>query len=151
MLEIKNISFKEFYGNPMFAIIVDEYGRESEIDEMAPANKDIPLYEKLNNLGALHVFCAFWNKELVGYGIVMISPNLHYSKKLAVTESFFVRQDYRKKGAGIALLAAMEKKSIDEGAICLCVSTPTEGKLFDVMRRKKGYRQTNSIFLKKLT
>ncbi len=151
MIQIRSLPFKELYEYPNFANLIVEYIEESELKELAPIKIDVELYEKMNQLGVLHVMAAFNNKNLLGFATITVSPNLHYSKKIAATESFFVGKDHRKSGAGMRLLAAIEEKSRDLGATCIFISSPTDSKLYEVMDKHKGYRETNRIFLKSLT
>lgn len=151
MIEIRSLPFKELYEDPNFANLIVEYIGESELKELAPIKIDVDLYERMNQLGVLHVMAAFDNKSMLGFAIITVSPNLHYSKKIAATESFFVGKDHRKSGAGMRLLAAIEEKGKELGATCIFLSAPVNSKLQEVMDKHKGYRETNRIFLKSLT
>jgi GNAT superfamily N-acetyltransferase len=151
MIEIRLLPFKKLYEDPNFANLIIEYTEESELKELAPIKINVDLYEHMNQLGVLHVIAAFDDNHMLGFAIITVSPNLHYSKKIAATESFFVGKNYRKSGAGMRLLAAIEEKSKELGATCIFVSAPSNSKLQEVMDKHKGYRETNRIFLKSLT
>lgn len=150
MITIKQISYKELDGLPEFKDIVKEYTAESSLDEMPPINTNVDLYIKLNEAGALTTLAAYDDEIVIGYANFIISPNLHYSVSTAVTESFFVKEDYRKTGAGMFLLKEMERLAKEKGAIAFLVSAPTDSKLSAVMDKNKAYKETNKVFFRSL-
>jgi GNAT superfamily N-acetyltransferase len=150
MITVKQISYKELDGLPEFKAIAQEYTAESSLDEMPPINPNVDLYIKLNEAGALTTLAAYDDKLVIGYANFIMSPNLHYSTTTAVTESFFVKEDYRKTGAGIFLLKEMERLAKEKGAIAFLVSAPTDSKLSVVMDKNKAYKETNKVFFRSL-
>jgi molybdenum cofactor biosynthesis enzyme MoaA len=89
MIEIRSLPFKKLYEDPNFANLIIEYTEESELKELAPIKINVDLYEHMNQLGVLHVIAAFDDNHMLGFAIITVSPNLHYSKKIAATESCF--------------------------------------------------------------
>jgi len=150
MISVRQLSYRELNSLPGFQTIADEYALESSIPEMAPATEDLPLYIRLNDAGLLRVLAAFDDETLIGYMCFTVSPSPHYSKKIASTESFFVKPDYRKTGAGLSLLKMAELIATELGAACFLVTAPTGSKLCDVMEKIKGYRETNRVFFRSL-
>lgn len=150
MITVKQISYKELDGLPEFKDIAKEYTAESSLDEMPPINPNVDLYIKLNEAGALTTLAAYDDELVIGYANFIISPNLHYSVSTAVTESFFVKEDYRKTGAGMFLLKEMERLAKEKGAIAFLVSAPTDSKLSVVMDKNKAYKETNKVFFRSL-
>ena len=150
MVTIKIISYKELNGLPEFKEIAQEYTDESSLDEMPPINPNVDLYIKLNEAGALITLAAYDDKIVIGYANFLFSPNLHYSKLTAVTESFFIKENYRKNGAGMALLKEMEKLAKENGAVAFMVTAPSDSKLSVVMGKNKAYKETNKVFFKSL-
>lgn len=150
MITVKQISYKELDGLPEFKDIAKEYTAESSLDEMPPINPNVDLYIKLNEAGALTTLAAYDDELVIGYANFIMSPNLHYSVTTAVTESFFVKEDYRKTGAGMFLLKEMERLAKEKGAIAILVSAPTDSKLSFVMDKNKAYKETNKVFFRSL-
>jgi GNAT superfamily N-acetyltransferase len=150
MITVKKISFVEFYSLPEFENIIWEYTSESALEDMPPINPNIDLYIKLNEAGVLTTLVAFDDDSLIGFANFIMSPNLHYSTTTAVTESFFVKEDYRKTGAGMFLLKEMERLAKEKGAIAFLVSAPTDSKLSAVMDKNKAYKETNKVFFRSL-
>jgi GNAT superfamily N-acetyltransferase len=150
MITVKKVSFIEFHSLPEFKNIILEYTSESALEDMPPINPNIDLYIKLNEAGVLNTIVAFEDNYLIGFANLLMSPNLHYSKTIAVTESFFVRENYRKTGAGIFLLKEMENIAKENGAVAFMVSAPTDSKLSSVMDKNKAYKETNKVFFRSL-
>lgn len=150
MVTIEKMNYCDLNNIPEFKFIVEEYTLESSISEMSPINTNLDLYNKLNEVGKMITLAAFNDGYLIGYANFVISPNLHYSKDIAVTESFFIKKDYRKTGAGIFLLKEMERLAKENGAVAFMVSAPSDSKLSLIMEKNKHYRETNKVFFKSL-
>ena len=150
MTEIKRTTFREIADHPDFGDLVAEYAEESAMTGLPAPDCQIDMYEKLQDAGAIHVLGAFRQMRLVGLLIVVASVIPHYGVMMATTESFFVRPQDRKSGAGLQLLKEAETLSAELGATGLLVSAPFGGRLAEVLP-KKGYAETNRVFFRKLT
>lgn len=148
-LIIKKSSVKEVEGKPNFIKLLEEYGNESAIPGMPPPIAKMVTYRHLESLGALHVIAALLDDLLIGIVTILLPTLPHYSVFLAVTESFFVTEKYRKTGAGLKLLKAAEEFAIGSGSPGLLVSAPFGGQLADVLP-EVGYKQTGCAFFKRL-
>lgn len=135
--------------DPDFDQLIEEYAKESAILGMpAPAAK-FDAYRKYEALGFLHAYGAYVHDDMVGF-ITVIAPILpHYAMPVAVVESFFVASAHRKTGAGLKLLETAETRARDLHSPGLLVSTPFQGRLFEVLPRR-GYQETNRVFFKRL-
>lgn len=134
---------------PNIWALLAEYANESAIDGLPPPAIRVDRYKQMEAAGILHPISALLDGELVGYLTVLASDLPHYSRTIAVTESFFVAKVHRGSGAGLKLLRAAETKAREIGSPGLLVSTPYEGKLFHVLPRL-GYRESNRVFFKEL-
>jgi len=150
LIIIKQIDYRDLNNISEFKNIVEEYTAESAVEEMLPIKTDVDLYIKLNELKKMITLAAYDDDVLIGYANFLLSPNLHYSKLTAVTESFFIKEDYRKTGAGMALLKEMEKLAKENGAVAFMVTAPSDSKLSVVMEKNKAYKETNKVFFKSL-
>ena len=130
--------------------LFDEYARESSIKGMPPHRIDVTTYKALETNGALCAFGAFDGDVIVGFVAVFTSVFPHYSAKVSMTESFFVKAEYRRTGAGLKLLRIAERHAKDVGSVGLLLSAPFEGNLIGILPRK-GYAETNRVFFKKLS
>jgi hypothetical protein len=75
------------------------------------ANQDIPLspnwdwYFKGSEMGFLKVFTMREEKALVGYGVFIVLPAMHYSSCLQATQDIlFLRKDLRGKLSGFRFI-----------------------------------------------
>jgi GNAT superfamily N-acetyltransferase len=150
MITVKKIAYRELDCLPEFHRIIDEYTAESAVEEMLPIKTNVDLYNRLHEAGSLTTLAAYDDELLIGYANFIMTPNLHYSKTVAGTESFFVKAEYRKTGAGIVLLKEMEKLAKEMGAVAFLVSAPTDSKLSTVMDKNKAYKETNKVFFRSL-
>ena len=150
MLVIKRIDYQELNKTNGFDSVIEEYTAESAVKEMLPVQTNLDLYIKLSESGVMVTLGVFDDDVVVGYANFLLSPNLHYSKITGVTESFFVKKNYRHTGAGKTLLKEMENIAKEKGAVAFLVSAPTGSKLSHVMEKSKSYRETNKVFFKSL-
>jgi GNAT superfamily N-acetyltransferase len=131
------------------AHLIAEYAVESSIDGMPAPAPNREIYTTLESAGVLHARGAFLAEALVGFILLVVTTNPHYGVPLAVTESYFVASEYRKTGAGLALLHAAEGLAKELGAVGILVSAPSNGRLADVLPRT-GYAETNRVFFRRL-
>lgn len=136
--------------SPDFPALADEYADESLIDGMPPPIARWPQYHALEDAGLLSVFAAKEGEALLGFISVLASALPRYAEPLAICESFFVAEAYRRTGAGIRLLRAAERKAREIGARGLLVSAPYRGRLFEVLPRL-GYAESSRIFFRRFT
>jgi GNAT superfamily N-acetyltransferase len=146
---IKRCPFGDLESSPFFEALLAEYATESHIEGMPPISAKLDMYRAFDAGGHLATFCAYHGEELVGF-MTIIAPVLpHYSTRTAMTESYFVAQAHRRTGAGLDLLAAGEAYAQEIGSPGLFVSAPAGSALEKVIPRR-GYRQTNATFFKRL-
>jgi hypothetical protein len=78
--------------------------------EVVRLDPDWDGYERLHNLGMLHVTTARADGALVGYASYLLAPNLHYRTMLvAEGDIFYLAIEQRKGTTGIRLLAEAER------------------------------------------
>jgi len=135
---------------PNLAALLAEYGAESAIAGLGEAEAQLDLYRAMEASGALHTAAAYQGDTLIGFLLFVVSTLPHYGKRIATTESFFVASARRQSGAGLALLREAEALAAPLGAEGLFVTAPAGSKLEYVMSRQP-YRQTNSVFFRRLT
>jgi len=148
MIEIRNITYDILNSDPKANQIAAEYAEECSIDGMPEINRDDSMYLAFEKAGFSKTFGAYIDDVLIGFVIVLISPNPHYGCKIGSIESIFVSNEHRKSGAGLKLLKAAEEVAKDMGAVGLFVSAPYESRLSFVMENMDAYAQTNCVFFK---
>lgn len=101
---------------------------------------DYELYQLLEVKGMLHITTIRDEGKLIGYAIYVISPNIHYkSLKVAESDIFFLKKDYRNMGVGKQLLIHAEKHLVSLGVnkIINRVKLNTDaGYVFEIMGHK---------------
>lgn len=148
MVEVQDCSALAFSSFREFPALAAEYAQESAIAGMPAPKHDEATYFRLERAGVLHMGVATIDKAMVGFILVLVSLNPHYSVKIGVIESFFVGAEHRRSGAGLLLKQWAEAKAKEQGARGLFVSAPTGSRLARVMEREKAYRETNRVFFR---
>ncbi len=145
-MEIQKVQMDAVVDAPEFPALIEAYDSECAIDGLPSPRAKLEGYRWLELTGALHVFSAMHEGELVGFITVAAPPSLHFSVPLAVTESFYVTPAYRGL-PGLRLLSAAEKQARACGSPGLLVSAPLGGRLCELLP-KVGYRPTSMVFFK---
>lgn len=149
MLTIKPCTVEEIESAPNFTDLLAQYAAESSIAGMPAPSAKLDMYRSLEASGAIVIFGALVNDQIVGF-LVVLAPMLpHYGRTVATAESFFVAKDYRDSGAGLELLRRAEKHADEIGSPALLVSAPAGGVLEKVLPRV-GYDHSNTVFFKRL-
>lgn len=146
-VDIRPTTIVEMELQPQIYDMLEEYAAESAILGLPHPAAKAATYKNLEALGTLHSFGAFEMDELIGYINVILPVLPHYDQMIAVSESFFVRKQFRKTGAGLRLLRAAERFSGEKGSPGLLVSAPIFGDLCDVLPHV-GYTPVSAVFFK---
>lgn len=148
-LHIRTLTLAEALAQPHLPALLQAYGEESALQELEPAEMQTAIYQAMEANGCLHLLAAFDGDDMVGLLALIVSVLPHYGKRVASTESFFVSEDARKTGAGLALLRAAEKHAQELGAVGLMVSAALHSRLARVMWGL-DYRPTHRVYFKEL-
>lgn len=148
-LSIQQSTFAAISAAETFPALTEEYGLEAGVVGLPRPEAKVDTYRALEAAGALHVFSATKDGDLIGFVIVLAPMSPHYSVIVAACESFFVAKAHRKTGAGLRLLRAAENRARDLGSPGLLVSAPFAGDLFKVLPRV-GYAEVSRSFFKRL-
>ncbi len=106
-------------------------------------------YAAMEAAGIIQCIGAFIDYQLVGFAVVMFSVSLHYGVPLAFSESFFVLKQYRKTGAGMKLLKAIEQLAKDNGVAGVTITAAFDKEL-DAVLPKVGYKTTHRLYFKRV-
>lgn len=151
MVEVRDCSGLEMGAFKDLPTLLAEYGEESAIAGLPPPKIDEVSYLRMERAGISNLVVATLDGELIGFILVIVNLNPHYSAKLAVVESFFVAKAHRKSGAGRMLQKRAEEIAKQKGAVGLLMSAPVGSRLARVLELDKGYRETNRVFFRSLT
>lgn len=144
---IRQIVIADIEHAPNVVELLDEYATECGNPDAGRVVAQWPLYHAIEDSGAMRSIGIFDEDTLIGFANVIVSVLPHYGKSVATTESFFVSAAYRKTGAGLKLLKAVEEQAVERGAIGLLVSAPAGGRFADVLPGF-GYKHSNTVFFK---
>lgn len=145
MLTIDQCTIADLEDAPNIWALLDEYAAESSIKGLPSPNAKATVYKALESTGALTVFRAVEDGELIGF-LLMLAPVIpHYGRVIATTESLFVTASRRKSGAGLRLIAAMREKARELGSPGILISAPLGGQLAEVLSRM-DFVETNRVF-----
>lgn len=149
-LSVQASSVATLEASPAFQPLLAEYGAESALVGLPPPSAKLEQYRALEAAGALHVISATLDGQLIGLVTVLAAPLPHYGGvRVAFSESIFVRPAHRKTGAGLRLIKAAEQKAAALGCPDFMPTAPIGSDLEQVLARR-GYRATNTVFLKKV-
>lgn len=120
--------------------------------------KDIPLqpdfdrYVQAEKSGALRVFTARVNTDLVGYAVYFVQPNLHYSSSLqAQQDILYIHPSHRKGGAGIWLIRHADEQLAAEGVQVVIQHVKARADLnFGPLLERLGYELMDHLYTKRL-
>lgn len=111
---------------------------------------DWGIYELLEEQGNLSVFTCRDDLRLVGYFVVVVTPNLHSKgTTLAVADVIFLSKEYRSGLVGYKLFKFAENCVRTDGHKSLIVST-TEKNPIDPLMLRLGYSKIETKFEKVL-
>lgn len=142
-MTIKPVGYAELLKH---ADLLAEYAAECSIHEIGAINPQPDIYEAMERAGISRMFGAFSEGFLIGFASMLVTVLPHYGQKTATVESLFVSEPFRKTGAGLGLMAAMEDYASEAGCKAMLYSAPTGGKLERLLSRRKGSRRTNAVF-----
>lgn len=127
-----------------------EYAKESSIPEIGEINPQAQLYAAMEASGMLRIFGAYVEDVLVGFATILLYVLPHYGKKIATVESLFLMQSQRKTGLGKGLMDEIERCAKEHDCVAILYSAPFGSQLERLLDISRPYRQTNSIFTRRL-
>ena len=144
---IRPCTVAELHAAPNLSTLLSEYAIECAINGIGEASPQFDTYRMLEASGHVRMFGAFLDDFLIGFLVAIVNELPHYGQVAAATESFFVGSEYRKTGAGLALLRAAMESAREAGAVGFLVSAPTNSRLVSILPGA-GFRETNRVFFK---
>lgn len=118
--------------------------------EAIKLNPDWDAYYDLEESGALKIFTARSDGNLIGYFVVLCRKHLHYVDHVfAFNDILYVHKDYRKGLVGAKLMKFAEKCLKEDGVSVVIVNTKRH-KPFDSLLEWLGYSHIENIYSKLL-
>lgn len=130
--------------------LMREHYRELAVDKDIPLCPDTERYEALEQADVLRGYTARREGELIGYAAFFVQRHLHYATSVHASQDvLFLRQDYRRGGLGLRLIAYCERRLAAEGVDVVHHHAKPDTSLAGILARK-GYRLQDLIYSKRL-
>ena len=114
-------------------------------------NPDMGAYLTLEQKGAAITLTARANKELIGYQVYLVAPNLHYKVLQATDDLHFLHPAYRKTGIGLKMFRFGEAEMRKLGVVILLGRTKADPKLnHGAIFEYLGYDKQDVVYTKRL-
>ena len=119
--------------------LVGEHWEEIAVNkDKIKLNPDWESYERLSDEGYLGIYTARSNGALVGYFIVVATPNIHYKDHIfGVNDVLFLQKKYRKRLTGVKLIKFAEKDLKEKGVSVLVINTKVHTPFDKILERMK--------------
>ena len=131
-------------------LLQKDYEEIEHNKELNKLNPDWGIYNILEEQGSLMIFTCRDEFKLVGYFVVISTPNLHSKGSiLAVADVIFLDKDYRRGLAGYKLFKFAEDCVRKDGFKTLHVTT-TEMNPIDPLMSRLGYSKIETKYEKVL-
>lgn len=147
---VESCTVEEFFAHPDARDLLDEYAEESSIEGLPPACPSEGMYRQLEQSGALTLLVAREGDHLLGFVVLLVYLNPHYSVRLGVGESIFVARAHRKSGAGDQLRRAAERTAAGADAVGVLFTAPLSSRFAEVLDALPMYSETNRVFFRTL-
>lgn len=116
------------------------YQEVNHDNSKAEPNFDADLFADMERAGILKIFTAREMGGLIGYLIVVISPDVqNKGDKIPEEVGFYIHKSYRSKGAGQGILEFTENCLKEDGFRTLVMSSTTQNPV-DELYKRSGYK-----------
>lgn len=131
--------------------LLQDHWEEVAVNKSAiKMNPDWDAYHNLEDNGALKIFTARSDGELIGYFVVLLRNHIHYKDHIfAANDVLFLKQEYRKGLTGAKLMKFAEKCLKEDGVSVLVVNTKRH-RPFDGLLEWLGYSHVENVYSKYL-
>jgi ribosomal protein S18 acetylase RimI-like enzyme len=129
---------------------------ENDIENLYELNK---LFENENSKEEMEIFLknnkheiiciAYLDSIAVGYCTGLITKSVCYKSSRLDIETLFVKEDYRKKGTGKALMEFIENEAKSKNIFHFHINTDNNNEISKLLYEKMGYKNTGEILLDK--
>lgn len=144
------VSFEKVLAAPNAAALLEEYAAECALPELGPIAPQPELYRKMEDTGAFQCFAVYDEGMLAGFATALSYVVPHYGRRIATVESLFLAKAHRLGRTGNSLMLALENWAAARGCAAILYSAPAGSQLEKLLRLTKGYRHSNTVFLRSL-
>lgn len=147
---IKQCTFTEISENVNFVNLVEEAAASPEVViEGLTVQVKVEMYKQMENTGILHILGAYFEDKLIGFSFILFPTLPHHTGKIAVGDTLFVSEEYRKTGAGLKLITATEEHAALNDKIGMLFTTSCNSALERVLDSKR-YKKIRHVLYREL-
>lgn len=143
---IRPVSYATILDDPSWPTLLAEYSAECSLPELGTPNPQRDLYAILEKSGGFQAFGVYEEDKLVGFASVLIYVLPHYGKKIATTESMFVREKFGAFGLELKQVISQYAR---ENLCCSFIYSAPCGSRFDKLL-SFCHPHTNNVYLETL-
>lgn len=110
-------------------------------------NVDFDKYVKMEELGAHFMIVAYEGGQLLGYNSIFITPSPHTGELTALTDTIFLKKQYRKGQVGSEMIKLAEDVAKSKGAKHFMVTFKND-KPHDNIVKDLGFFSYETIYAK---
>jgi len=122
---------------------------EDDVQFTCPLQVDWSLYIAISNAGAVKLLTCRDDGVLLGFCVIMLSPNLHsIGNVIAMSTGIFCPKAYRGKGVGLKLIALAEEKQKQYNWHELMIASRAVKPLDKILTRR-GYVAQETFYSRK--
>lgn len=120
---------------------VDHRRKTSDLDI------DYNKYLKMEELGVHYFVVAYTDTELVGYNSMFVSPSPHTKELTALTDTIFIKKEWRKSGIGSEMIRLAEVEAKERGAKNIMVTFKNDSPHPEIVK-SQGFFSYETIYAK---
>lgn len=116
--------------------------------ESVPLDPDWDEYDRLAEMGRLHLLTVRDDDKLVGYYVGIVKPHLHYKSTLmAFNDVMYIKPEYRQGMVGVRIFKEIERTLKDRGVQKMFMNTK-EHHNFGVILERLGWHKAETNYSK---
>lgn len=149
----------------MIAFAVERYAQcgleiaasaENHVSELLPYeggyefDPNLQIYEKLDEIGALHIVTAREGEKLCGYAIFMLMRHMHYRILWAAGDGLWLSKSVRRPRVALRLIKVCEDSLRARGVVLLNIPAPPKDQKLVRLLVAGGYELSSSAYSRRL-
>jgi hypothetical protein len=127
----------------LFPLFADHWKEISHYNDI-PLEPNLELYNKMEELGLVRLFTARDNSALVGYGVYVMTPDLHAKSSVQASQDVLYI-DPKKRGFGLSFIKWCDEQMREMGAKIILRGVSVKCDYSRILSRI-GYEQVGSTY-----
>ena len=144
-LQIRKLT-TECQNKPEFKELFDAYAQECGVTAFGDWRASWELYDKCEQVGCVHAFCAVDGDKPVGIIVGIESEHFHYSLYTMTIDAVFVLKDYRNTSVSSRLISSVMRVARAKNIANVLFSCPPNGDLDRALSHQKNFQLISKIY-----